>query len=139
MVEPLYICKFPQNSIMILKHYIVIISTLLTISSFAQQATFQFPQQELNKFNAEALKRIRSNESIPDYSGYPDGISPAAGVVLRYRETRPLSGVITSTKEKSFIIADTLFIGDTLENYRRMASKRTDRHLQFRLIAFLQG
>ncbi len=73
-----------------------------------------FPQKELNKFNAEALQRIRSGETVPAYTGKDDGIIPAAGTVLNYHENRPHRFLVPSNKGMTFINSDTLYVGDTL-------------------------
>lgn len=77
-----------------LKHHLFLIAAIITFSASAQISSFHFPQEELNKFNAEALQRIRSGETVPDYSGIEDGIIPAAGTVLKYRENWPQSLLI---------------------------------------------
>jgi hypothetical protein len=98
-----------------LKRHIVFITTLLSFSVSAQNTSFHFPQKDINKFNSEALQRVRSGETAPAFQRSSDRIIPAAGIVLKYRETRPLIRNIALNKAKSYVIADTLFIGDTLE------------------------
>jgi hypothetical protein len=98
-----------------LKYNIVFIAIFLTISAFSQKATFDFPQKEINLFNAEALQRIQSGETVRAYAAFSERIKPAAGSVLKYRLSRPIIGNISSNGAKSFVRADTLFVGDTLE------------------------
>jgi hypothetical protein len=100
---------------MLLKLCIIILTAFLTLSMSAQIASFRIPREKLNTFNAEALHRIRSGESDPAFHGPSDRMITGAGSVMKFHETRPVIGNIASDKGKSFMVADTLYIGDTLE------------------------
>ena len=98
-----------------LKKIIVYIIALLSFSVSAQQSSFRFPQEKIDKFNEEALRRVSSGETVPVFPGTPDAVVPAAGSVLQYRENRPQISHVPSNKGLTFISSDTLYIGDTLE------------------------
>jgi hypothetical protein len=98
-----------------IKNNIVIITALFTLNVSAQNTSFRFPQNEIDKLNAEALHRIRSGETAPVFHGHSDGMIPAPASVLKYLNVRPKFGNIAPDQGKSFMRADTLYIGDTLE------------------------
>jgi hypothetical protein len=98
-----------------LRRHFAFLAILFTFSAFTQKASFRFPQEALNRFNTEALQRIRAGDTVPAFHGPSDGMITGAGSVMKFHETRPAIGNFLSNRGKSFIIADTLYIGDTLE------------------------
>jgi len=97
------------------KFCIFLISILFIFNAFAQQTPFNFPQNHINQFNAEAIQHARAGVLAPDNSQCSDGLIHSAGSVLNFNEKVHLTGLIPSNKALTFERSDTLFIGDTTE------------------------
>jgi hypothetical protein len=99
----------------ILIQIIVIIATMIVGGAFGQNAEFHFPKDEINKFNAEALQRVKIGEAATVTPNKINDIISSPGQLMQFKDQLPHFVDIPSYKNKSFINADTLFIGDTLE------------------------
>lgn len=84
-------------------------------SLFGQKTSFQFPKEQIKSFEAVALKKIISGETVHSYSGSEAGQVSGAGQMrclygnLKFPKNYNVSGC------NSFTRSDTLYIVDTLE------------------------
>jgi hypothetical protein len=95
------------------KFYIFLTSMLFIFNASAQQIPVSFPQKEINKFNAEALQRVKAGATTPINFAYSNEVFSSPGSVFYNLKYMPQMKINSSEKLSTFINSDTLFIGDT--------------------------
>jgi hypothetical protein len=95
--------------------FVVLIILLTAGNIFSQNKIPNFPSESINKFNLEALKRVRSENQKHIYELPGPSFQSSAGTALQWKETLKLPVIHAKENTPAYFRSDTLFIGDTLE------------------------
>jgi len=94
---------------------ITILIILFGISLFGQQASFNFPKKQIERFQSIALEKISRGGTELQYKNTAPCEVSGIGQLQQYGRTKSPPHTILHNESGNYCISDTLFIVDTLE------------------------
>jgi hypothetical protein len=104
-----------KNNIYLIGAFVVLIILITTGNIFSQNKIPNFPSESINKFNQEALQRIKSENHKKTFERSVPSFQSSAGTALQLKEMLRLPIIHANENSPTYFGSDTLFIGDTLE------------------------
>lgn len=85
------------------------------INGFSQQVSIQLPSDIIKQFNQRAIERVKSGDQVPIGDAHDLSFLSSAGTALSLKGNLNLPVLHGGKNELTYLLSDTLFIGDTLQ------------------------